>query len=441
MNTIGHILKLTVWGESHGPAMGGVLDGLPAGLYIDASAIKKWMARRWPDMPGITPRKEMDDVVFLSGVNGDRTTGAPLAFMIRNTDVRSKEYSWAQDGFRPGAADLGLYYAHGEHRDARGGGYVSGRATAAITAAGAIVMPLLQRYGVSITSRLSWLDGVPLETRGDTSLGIGKDEENAVFDLLRLAEKKKRGLESEVEVFVCGYPLGIGSPLFAALDSDLAHGVFAIPGVKGVLFPQGGAVVSQGGVIKDTTGISGGFSVGDIAFRALFKPPPSQGGVVIGFDGKKKNVSLRSDVCIAPRAMVVVESMVALTLLDHWMLRRTHEFLLGSGGMDDLRSDIDEIDRRILDLIAQRTGLAQDFAREKKKKGLGTKDEHRMQERRDFFKRYAARLGMDEEAAAVLADSLMLASIKRQDAIRGNGANEVEQGAARLKKTARKKKR
>lgn len=436
MNTIGHILKLTVWGESHGPAIGGVIEGLPAGIYIDKEAIQKWMRRRWPDAPGITPRKEEDDVEFVSGVKKDRTTGAPLAFIIKNTDRSSKDYSWAQDGFRPGHADLGLYYAHGEHRDVRGGGYVSGRITAVITAAGAIVMPILQRYGVSITSRLSWLDGIQLETRGDTMLGIEKSEEKAVFDLLKLAEKQKRGLESEVEVLVRGYPLGIGSPLFGALDSDLAHRVFSIPGVKGVLFPQEGAVVQDGGVIKDTSGIAGGFSVGDIAFRTMFKPPPSQGGVVLGFDGKKKNISLRSDVCIAPRAMVVIESMVALTLLDHWMLRRTQEFLFGGGGIDELRSDVDEIDRRILDLVAERTGLAQDFAREKKKKSLGTKDEHRMSERRAFFKKYAGRLGLDEEAAAVLVDSLMLASIKRQEAIRGKGPepSKTKTAATRKKK-------
>ena len=440
MNTIGHILKLTVWGESHGPYIGGVIDGLPAGIYIDEVAIEKWMRRRWPDAPGITPRKEEDDVEFVSGVRKDRTTGAPLAFMIKNTDPQAKEYSWAQDGFRPGAADLGLYYAHGEYRDVRGGGYVSGRATAVIAAAGAIVMPILERYGVSITSRLSWLDGKQLETRGDNALGIDKTEEDIVFDMLRQAEKQKRGLESEVEVFVHGYPLGIGSPLFGALDSDLAHGVFSIPGVKGVLFPQGGDVVQDGDVIKDTTGIAGGFSVGDIAFRTMFKPPPSQGGVVIGFDGKKKNLSLRSDVCIAPRAMVVVESMAALTLLDHWMLRRTQEFLFGGGGIDELRSDIDEIDRRILDLVAERTGFAQDFAREKQKKKIDTKDDRRMSERRSFFRKYAVRLGLDEESAAVLVDSLMLASIKRQEAIRGEEPTSSKPPKPRTS-PARKKKR
>jgi len=298
INSFGHLLRSTTWGESHGPAIGAVVDGCPPGIELSEADIQQWLDRRRPGLSRHTsPRQEPDVVRILSGVFEGRTTGTPISLMIENVDARSGDYP-ADAPFRPGHADF-AYQAKYGLRDHRGGGRASARETAARVAASAIARLIIPE--VSIESRI-------------VELG-GEDNSEWWEAMLDGALEQGNSLGAIVECVASGVPAGWGAPLYAKLDAELAGACMGINAVKGVEIGEGfGAARSKGSENVEAakaSGIDGGISTGQpIVIRVAFKPTSS-----IGKQG-------RHDPCVAIRGAAVVEAMVALVLADHKLLHR-----------------------------------------------------------------------------------------------------------------------
>ncbi len=352
MNTFGHIFRVTTWGESHGRAVGCVIDGCPAGLEVDFDFIEREMERRRPGGRYASKRKEMDRVEILSGILDGRTLGTPISMLIWNTDVDSRPYEELRTIFRPGHADF-TYHAKFGVRDWRGGGRASARETAARVAAGAIAKLLLKKYGVKILGYAREVAGVRCEVR-DPETAFSKAEESPLRMPDEKAEKEaenrvKQAMEEGdsvggiVEVVARNVPVGLGEPVFGKLDAYLAYAVMGIPAVKGVEIGIGFEVAKMrgsenndelyldGSTIRFRTnnagGILGGISNGeDIVLRAAVKPTPSISKKQRTVDVEKMeevevSIKGRHDPCIVPRAVPVVEAMVSLVLVDCMILQ------------------------------------------------------------------------------------------------------------------------
>ncbi|MBQ6229962.1 MAG: chorismate synthase [Eubacterium sp.] len=344
-SVFGDILKLSTWGESHGPALGAVLDGCPAGLPIDEEYIQSFLNRRKPGQSRFsTPRAESDKVEILSGVFEGKTTGTPISLLIRNETQRSGDYSNIMDVYRPGHADFTFDAKYG-FRDYRGGGRSSGRETAARVAGGAIAVKLLSEFGISFITYV--------ESVGDIKIDPEKFDKDEIFNNelympdKKAAEKAAKYLDdlrsngdssgAVVKCIISGVPAGLGDPVFDKLDAKLSAAVFSIGAVKSFEVGIGkdastltGSVNNDnffnenGRVAKRTNnagGILGGISDGsDIVLTAGFKPTPSiyreQDTVNRGGEDTKLTIKGRHDPIIAPRAVVVVETMAALTIAD-----------------------------------------------------------------------------------------------------------------------------
>ncbi|MBR1674906.1 MAG: chorismate synthase [Eubacterium sp.] len=344
-SVFGDILKLSTWGESHGPALGAVLDGCPAGLPIDEEYIQSFLNRRKPGQSRFsTPRAESDKVEILSGVFEGKTTGTPISLLIRNETQRSGDYSNIMDVYRPGHADFTFDAKYG-FRDYRGGGRSSGRETAARVAGGAIAVKLLSEFGISFITYV--------ESVGDIKIDPENFDKNEIFNNelympdKKAAEKTAKYLDdlrsngdssgAVVKCIISGVPAGLGDPVFDKLDAKLSAAVFSIGAVKSFEVGIGkdastltGSVNNDnffnenGRVAKRTNnagGILGGISDGsDIVLTAGFKPTPSiyreQDTVNRGGEDTKLTIKGRHDPIIAPRAVVVVETMAALTIAD-----------------------------------------------------------------------------------------------------------------------------
>ena len=354
-NTFGNILRLTTFGESHGPAIGGILEGFPAGVKIDFSLVEKDMARRRPGQSSIsTPRSEEDKVEFLSGVFEGHSIGTPIAFLIRNKDTRSKDYDALKDVYRPSHADFSWEKKFGR-RDHRGGGRSSARETAARVAAGALAKMLLATSGVEI---LGWVSAV-----GPVVASVNKDrvtsdqiEANIVRcpdaasakRMIDYIEQLKAAGDSTGGVITClarGVQAGLGEPVFDKLHADLGKAMLSINAVKGFDYGSGFLAPTmkgsehndafstnpQGQVITLTNrsgGIQGGISNGqDIYFRVAFKPVATIASPQQTIDKQGQKISLeakgRHDPCVVPRAVPIVEAMAALTLADHLLRNKT----------------------------------------------------------------------------------------------------------------------
>ncbi len=290
-NTLGHIFRVTTFGESHGPAMGAVVEGCPAGLELSVTDLWPDLDRRRPGQHELTsPRKEPDTVEILSGVFEGKTLGTPIALLIRNWDARPKDYEALKGVNRPGHADA-TWEAKYAFRDHRGGGRASARETAARVAAGAVARKLLSTLGVKITGSVKESGDVKAaKAEGDSVGGI-------------------------VEVTAHGVPAGWGEPVFHKLSSDLAAALMSIPAARGVELGGGFASARLRGSEnnKKSDGILGGISTGhDIVARFALKPPSSLGKTVKG----------RHDPCVCERAVPVGEAMMALVLADHYLLSR-----------------------------------------------------------------------------------------------------------------------
>lgn len=348
----GTIFRISTWGESHGTGVGVVVDGCPAGLLLCEEDIQKFLDRRKPGQSKFsTPRKEEDLVEILSGVFEGRTTGTPIAMMVYNKTQQSKDYSEIAGYYRPGHADYTLDQKYG-FRDYRGGGRSSGRETIARVAAGAIAQKLLESLGVKVMAYTKAIGSVEIDMRRFDAEEIAR---NPVCMPDALAAERAAGFLEEcikqqdsaggvIECVVQGMPTGIGEPVFEKLNANLAKAVMSIGAVKGFEIGDGCAVakstgsknndafcMQDGKVAKKTNhagGILGGISDGsEIVFRAYVKPTPSiaREQRTVNRDGEEISIRIkgRHDPIIVPRAVVVVESMAAITLIDSMFVGMT----------------------------------------------------------------------------------------------------------------------
>lgn len=353
MNSIGNILRLTTFGESHGVAVGGVLDGYPAGVLIDEEFIRGEMKRRRPGQSAITTsRNEADEVQFLSGIFEGRSTGAPIAFTIMNNNNRSADYENLRDAFRPSHADY-VYDCKYGVRDHRGGGRSSARETAVRVCAGALAKLALRQLGINITAYTSQVGGIALGEEY-TAYDLSLAESNAVrcpdaevaAEMEQLILDVKRAGDTVGGVVTCvvkGAPVGLGEPLYGKLSASLASAMMSINAAKGFDYGNGFAAATgrgsqqndifynnDGSIATRTNnsgGIQGGISNGnDIYFRVAFKPVATllmeQPTVTKGGEETVLLARGRHDPCVVPRAVPVVEAMAALVLLDHCLLDR-----------------------------------------------------------------------------------------------------------------------
>lgn len=348
-STFGTIFKITTWGESHGKALGVVVDGCPAGLELSEDDIQQYLDRRKPGTSSITtPRKEDDSVEILSGVFEGRTTGTPISLIVRNTSQKSGDYSEIASFYRPGHADFTFDQKYG-FRDYRGGGRSSGRETIGRVAAGAIAAKILKQMGITVFAYTRSIGPVHADLKHfdrdavlstPTAMPDRKANEEAVA-YLEQAKQETDSVGGCMECIVEGLPAGIGDPVFEKLDANLAKAVMSIGAVKAVEIGDGCAVSSKRGSenndafrlsdnqIKKSTnhagGILGGISDGStILIRAHVKPTPSiyLTQETVNKAGEEINVNIkgRHDPVIVPRAVVVLECMTALTVLDSLMI-------------------------------------------------------------------------------------------------------------------------
>lgn len=319
MNTFGKNLRITTFGESHGRALGAVVDGCPPGISLDETDIQPLLDRRRPGTSPVTSaRKEADRVDILSGIFEGKTTGTPIAMIVRNTDMKSKDYAALREVFRPGHADFTYQEKYGI-RDHRGGGRSSGRETVGRVAAGAIAMKILAREGIAVTGKIH-------SVHGKTS---AKEIKNEIL----VAQNNGDSVGGIAEIVAKGCPVGLGDPVFGKLDALIAGAMMGIGAVKGVEIGDGflvaqkygsennDAMTKKGFASNHAGGILGGISSGqDIVVRIAVKPTPSiertQQTRDIHGDVVEISVKGRHDPCIVPRILPVAEAMLALVLAD-----------------------------------------------------------------------------------------------------------------------------
>jgi chorismate synthase len=359
----GNKIKLSIFGESHGEAIGVVIDNLPPGIQLDLQYINKQMIRRAPGKNKLsTTRNESDLPKIISGYFNGKTTGAPLCAIIYNEDTSSKDYSILKDNMRPGHSDYPAYVKYQACNDYRGGGHFSGRITAPLLFAGAIAMQILQKYkNIHIGSRIKSIynveDDAQLKNINENSLNNLKNMDFPVLTLEKSAEMQaeilnaKENLDSVggiVESFIINLEAGYGEPFFDSVESRLSQMIFSIPSVKGIEFGEGFNISSMKGSTANDSyyvenekvltksnnngGIIGGITNGmPIIFRTAIKPTPSisklQNTVNIpNMENSELQIKGRHDPCIVQRALPVIEGAAALTLLD-LILEREGELL------------------------------------------------------------------------------------------------------------------
>jgi chorismate synthase len=351
-NSFGTLFRITTWGESHGEALGVVIDGCPPRVDLSSKDIQKELDRRKPGQgKGSSPRKERDRVEILSGVFKGKTTGTPISLLIRNEDVDSSSYEEWKEVFRPGQADF-TYQAKYGIRDYRGGGRASSRETAGRVAAGAVAKRILEKEKIEILAYTIELGGIRIENINYEEIernGLRCPDRKAAAAMERkIEEAKARGdtLGGIVEILARGCPPGLGEPVFDKLEADLAKALMSIGAVRGVEVGAGFGVARmfgsecndpigpKGFEKNDAGGILGGISNGaDIVLRAAVKPIPSIGLEQRTVNQAKRRVSLRikgrHDISAIPRINPVCEAMVALVLADHWLRQKAiHPFSL-----------------------------------------------------------------------------------------------------------------
>ncbi|QSE73536.1 chorismate synthase [Aeromonas media] len=345
-NSFGQLFRVTTFGESHGLALGAVVDGCPPGLEICEADLQIDLDRRKPGTSRYTTqRREADEVKILAGVFEGRTTGTSIGLLIENTDQRSKDYSEIKDLFRPGHADYTYHQKYGQ-RDYRGGGRSSARETAMRVAAGAIAKKYLkQMHGIEIVGFLSQLGPIKAEAFDASQIeqnpfffpDAGKLE--ALDDYMRALKKEGNSIGAKVAVIARNVPVGLGEPVFDRLDADIAHAMMGINAVKGVEIGDGFAVVEQKGsehrdemtpagfASNHAGGILGGISSGqDIVVSMALKPTSSitVPGKTINTSGEATEMITkgRHDPCVGIRAVPIAEAMLALVLMDHLLRHR-----------------------------------------------------------------------------------------------------------------------
>lgn len=332
MNTFGKILTLTTFGESHGPAMGGVLDGMPAGVPIDVDELQRFVdRRRTGQTTGSSTRDEHDRVEVLSGVYEGKTLGTPIGFVVRNVDACSRDYDEISRCYRPNHADFTWEMKYG-FRDPRGGGRASARETVARVVAGGIVMQALAQLGITIIARLAQVGSITAISEFEHVIAQAVNEGDTLGGIIECTAR--------------GVPAGFGEPIFGKLHAQLASAMMSIPSVHGFEYGDGfdmstkrGSEVMDvlekrpdgniGTMTNHSGGIQGGISNGeDIIMRIAFKPVPTLMREVPTVDLDGNPVTLhphgRHDVCVLNRALPIVESMAALVILDNYLMQKTN---------------------------------------------------------------------------------------------------------------------
>ena len=350
-NTFGKIFRLTTFGESHGKAVGGIIDGFPAGIEIDENFVQKELDRRRPGQSSITtPRDESDKIEFLSGIYEGKSTGTPIAFLIWNNNQHAADYQKLKDVFRPSHADYTYTTKYGI-RDHRGGGRSSARETIARVAGGAMAKLVLQKLGITIQAYTSQAGDIVLE-KNYSELNLSLTESNIIrcpdpetaekmIELVKQVKAEGDTIGGVVSCVIKGTPVGLGEPVFGKLHAELAKAMLSINAAKGFDYGMGFAginlkgseandsFISEDGSIRTKTnysgGIQGGISNGeDIYFRVAFKPVPTILQEQQTVNDKKENVTLhaqgRHDPCVLPRAVPIVEAMAAMVLLDAYFI-------------------------------------------------------------------------------------------------------------------------
>jgi chorismate synthase len=325
-NTIGSIYRFTIWGQSHAPAIGVTIEGLPAGFQPDLEALSAFLARRAPGKGEYsTPRKEADAPEFIAGLVDGVTCGAPVTAVIQNTNTRSGDYDTLRRIPRPGHADYAAYCKYGSSRDVAGGGQFSGRLTAPLCIAGGLALQLLEKEGISIHAHI-------------VSIG-GKTDPQDMKNALDEAKQAGDSLGGVIECVCQGLPAGLGEPMFGGMENRISQTVFGIPAVKGIEFGAGFAAAAmhgsenndpfyydENGTVRTRTnhhgGILGGITSGmPLVFRAAVKPTPSIGLEQDSIDltsgqNTKLTVTGRHDPCIVPRAVPCMEAAAAVAIYD-----------------------------------------------------------------------------------------------------------------------------
>lgn len=347
----GQNIRLTVFGQSHSPAIGVTVEGIPAGEHIDMEALARFLARRAPGQNALsTERQEADQPEFVSGLREDVTCGAPLTALIRNTDAHSQDYEQFKHVPRPGHADFTAAVKYGGYQDYAGGGHFSGRLTAPLCIVGGICLQLLAREGITVISRIARIasirdEGELVSSLEDKPFPTVSDERGALM-ATTIAGAKAAGdsVGGVVECAVLGLPAGLGDPMFDGMENRIARLVFGIPAVKGIEFGAGFALaelcgsdandafcVRDGRVETETNrcgGILGGITTGmPLVFRAAFKPTPSVAREQRSVDLETLEectlrIEGRHDPCVVLRALPVVEAAAAIAVYDALLERR-----------------------------------------------------------------------------------------------------------------------
>jgi len=348
LNTIGSELRLTLFGASHGPCVGAVLDGVPPGMMIDMGRIQQEVDLRKPSAGIGTPRAEEDKVEVLSGIMDGKSTGGPITLVVMNRDTDSRKYERFKDVPRPGHADLTARSKYSECTDLRGGGQFSGRMTVALVAAGTIAKMLLEERGIRVAAYVRQIGPVrdteersvteAMLSRSNDVRAVGEEMAEAMRREIVAARDDGDSVGGVVQCVVDGLPIGIGEPFFDTVEGEISKMMFAVPGVKGIEFGSGFAAAGMRGsqhndpfvlvdgkvrtAKNDAGGILGGITNGmPVVFRVAIKPTASIARGQRSLDvrsGKQTEIKIegRHDPCIAPRAVPVVEAAAALALAD-----------------------------------------------------------------------------------------------------------------------------
>lgn len=354
-NSYGHIFRLTTFGESHGVAIGGVIDGVPANFPLDLDKVQLELDRRKPGQSSIvTQRKESDTVQFLSGIFEGKTTGTPIGFIIQNNDAKSKDYSHLKEQFRPSHADF-VYEKKYGHRDYRGGGRSSARETACRVVAGAIAKQFLAQLGIRIHAFVDQVGSIRIPD--SVAIDLTKIESNAVRcpdpasaeameALIREIRKSGDTIGGAIKCLVQNVPIGLGEPVFDKLHAELGKAMLSVNAVKGFEIGSGfSAATMKGSEHNDiflsenetrsnhSGGIQGGISNGQpITFRVAFKPVATimqkQQSINLAGEPITLEAQGRHDPCVVPRAVPIVEAMCAIVLMDFYLRHQSSKWML-----------------------------------------------------------------------------------------------------------------
>jgi len=432
-NSFGELFRITTFGESHGKAVGVIIDGVKPNLVFSVDEIQKELDRRRPGQSNVTTaRNEADRVEVLSGVFESKTLGTPICLLIRNTDQRSKDYEAIKNLFRPGHAAYTYLSKYGIH-DYRGGGRSSARETAGRVASGALAKQILKQNGIEIVAYTKQVGNIIAK-----EIDISEIEKNIVRcadkDAAKKMEKKILRTKKEgdsiggvVECVIKNCPVGLGEPVFDKLEAELAKAMLSIPATKGFEIGSGFAaarmkgsehndeyyVEKKTGRVRTRTNFSGGIQGGisdgeDIVFRVAIKPASSilKEQKTISVDKKSATIKTegRHDPCLCPRAVPVIESMAALVIADHLMRL---QMLKEENALNDVRRSIDLLDDNILILLSQRQSLVAEVAKVKNYQKKFIVDKKREANIRKRLFHHAEGAGLDKEFVEEIFHSII----------------------------------